>query len=132
MRIVVIVLLVFGAQFALTAFAPADPGKAWFLWPFAADSKPWLGFLGGLPQKSGSAVTPILAGLAGLAFLAAVLALLGWFVPANWFVPLVLGASAASGLLFVLYFGVWTIAPLVLDLVLLWGVLLQKWSVAAL
>jgi hypothetical protein len=131
MRIIVIVLLLLGVQFVLTAFAPAGAGKAWFLWPFASDSKSWLGLVGGLPKQSGSAITPILAGLAGLGFLTGVLALLGWFVPVNWFGPLVLVSSIASAILFILYNGVWAIAPLVLDLVLLWGVLLQKWTVSS-
>jgi hypothetical protein len=132
MRIVVIVLLLLGAQFVLTAFAPAAAGKAWLLWPFAEDSKPWLNAIGGLPKEGGSAVTPLLAGIAGLCFLAAVLALLGWFVPSDWFRPLVLAATVAALLLNGLYLGIWAIAPIVIDLVLLWGVFFQSWSVTAL
>lgn len=40
MRFVVLALLLLGAQFSATAFAPAEAGKAWLLWPFADDSKP--------------------------------------------------------------------------------------------
>jgi hypothetical protein len=70
MHIIVAMLLLLGAQFSLTAFAPAQPGKAWLLWPFAADAQPTLNGIGGLPQQSGSVLTPLLAGLSGLAFLA--------------------------------------------------------------
>ncbi len=132
MWIVVLVLLLLGAQFSFTAFAPAQAGKAWLLWPFAADSRPWLGFMGGLPQQGGSVVTPILAGIAGLCFLGATASLLGWFVPPDWWRPLVLVAIATSLVLFILYFGIWAIAPIIVDVALLWGVLVQNWSVSAL
>lgn len=128
MRIVVLVLLLLGAQFAFTAFAPTAGGKAWILWPFAADSKPRLGFLGGLPRQGGSVVTPFLAGAAGLCFLAAALAPFGLIVPASWFSALVLGGAFSSGLLFALYFGVWAVAPIVIDFILVWGVLMQNWA----
>lgn len=58
-RIVALVLLLLGAQFSATVFAPAATGKAWLLWPFANDSKSWLGVVGGLPKQSGSVVTPL-------------------------------------------------------------------------
>lgn len=132
MRYVVVVLLLLGAQFVLTAFAPAAAGKAWILWPFAADSKPMLRGIGGLPQQSGSVLIPLLAGVAGLGFLAAVLGLFGVIVPANWWLPLVVVSGVASILLHVLYFGVWALLPLATDVVLLWGVLLQHWTVAGL
>lgn len=132
MRILVIVLLLLGAQFALTAFAPTPAGKAWLLWPFADDSKPWLPLIGGLPKQGGSLVTPLLAGLAGLCFLAAVLALFGWLVPVDWWRTLVLVASISSLLLFALYPSLWAIPPLLVDLILLWGILAQNWSPATL
>ncbi len=132
MWIAILLLLLFGAQFSFTAFAPADNGKAWFLWPFAADSRPWLGFIGGLPQQGGSSIVPIIAGIAGLCFLGAVLGLLGWFVPPTWWRPLVIVASFASLILFVVYFSPWAIAPIVVDLILLWGVFGQNWSVGLL
>ena len=50
MRIVLLILVLLGAQFTATAFVPTQPGKGWILWPFAADSKSWLGFTGGVPQ----------------------------------------------------------------------------------
>jgi len=132
MHIVVMALLVIAAHFSLTPFAPAPAGQAKFYWPFAADSKSWLGFIGGLPSQPGSVVTPILAGLAGLGFLAAAVSLFWNAIPTQWWPVVVIVSAAASALLYVLYFGVWAIPPLVLDLVLLGGVLLQHWTVPGL
>ena len=57
MRYLILVLLLLGAQFSLTAFAPAE-GKAWLLWPFANNSKPILGFFGGLPKRGAASRLP--------------------------------------------------------------------------
>ena len=75
MWIIVLILLLLGAHFNGTAFVPGD--RAWFGWPFGKDSRPLLGFVGGLPGQEGAVITPLLAGVAVLGFLAAVLALLG-------------------------------------------------------
>ena len=130
MRYVVLALLLVAAHFAFTPFALAP--KAWIGWPFGADSKPIFSFVGGLPSQSGSVLTPLLAGLAGLGFLAALAALFGLVIPASWWRPLMLTAGIASALLYVLYFGKWSLLPLTLDAVLLWGVLAQGWSVTGL
>ncbi len=132
MRFVVLVLLLLGAQFSATAFAPAEAGKAWLLWPFADDSKSWLGIVGGLPKQPGSVVTALLAGIATLCFLAATLGLFGIAVPADWWRPLVVVAIVASALLHVLYFGIWAIAPIAVDAILVWGIATQNWSVSGL
>ncbi len=52
MWMIILVPLLLGAQFSFTAFAPAEPGKAWSLWPFASDARLWLGFVGGLTAQS--------------------------------------------------------------------------------
>jgi hypothetical protein len=44
----------------------------------------------------------------------------------------VLAASAASGVLFLIYLGPWALIPLLIDAVLLWGVLSRGWSVQGL
>src|SRR5919204_2370097 len=132
MRLIVIILLALAAHLAATAFVPTTAGKAWFGWPFAADSRPWLGFIGGLPSQHGSTVTPLIAGIAVLGFVGAAFAVMGWWVPANWFTPLVIASAIASIALFVLYVSEWSLVPLALDAVLLWGVLLQNWSVTSL
>lgn len=131
MKIIVIVLLFLAAHFNATPFAPAPAGASKFYWPFAADSKPWLTAIGGLPA-SGGIVTSLLAGVAALGFIAALLALFGWLVPANWFAPAILAASITSVLLYVLYFGAFSLLPLALDAVLLVGIFVWHWSVAGL
>jgi hypothetical protein len=132
MRFVVLVLLLLGAHFCLTAFAPAQAGRAWVLWPFAADSKPVFAFVGGLPAQSGSAWTPLLAGMAGLAFLLAAAGLFGLVIPTGWWSTLVLIGVTSSLLLNAAYFSGNAIVPLLVDLTLLWGVWLQHWTVAGL
>jgi hypothetical protein len=131
MRYIVLALLLVSAHFALTPFAPGPAGTAKIYWPFAADSKPWLGFAGGLPAQSGI-ITAFLAGLAGLGFLAAALGLFWNGIPSTWWPVLVIVAAAASILLYVLYFGVWAILPLLLDAVLLLGVFFRHWSASGL
>ncbi len=135
MRIIVLVLLLFGVQFSATAFAPASAGKGWILWPFAVDSKSLLGFVGGVPQQTGAGFTPILAVLAGLStlgFLAAAASLFRILVPANWWPILVPASVILSLLLHILYIGPLTILPILVDGVLLWGVIIQHWSVISL
>jgi hypothetical protein len=121
MKFVFALLLILGAHFNLTPFAPAEAGKAWVGWPFAADSKPWLSIIGGLPQQSGSMVTTILAGAAGLAFIMALMSLFGWLVPAEWLRVCVVIAAGASMLLYVLYFGIWSLIPIAINVLLLWS-----------
>ncbi len=129
MKALLIVLLVLAAHFSATPFAPAPVGTAKFYWPFAEDSKPWLGFVGGLPV-SGGVVTALLAGVAALGFIASLLALFGWLVPAHWFTPSIVVASIVSILLYVLYFGAFSLLPIALDFILLWGILVRVWSTA--
>ena len=132
MRWLILILLLVSAHFSLTPFAPANEGKAILYWPFAVDSRSWLGFVGGLPAQSGSPLTPIIAGLAGLGFIAAIVGLFWTGFPPNWWRVVVIASAALSILLYILFFGKWAILPIVLDLVLLWGILFQEWSVATL
>src|SRR5262249_23149220 len=128
MRWVVFLLLLLGALFSLTAFAPATAGKAGLLRPFAADSKPIVGFVGGLPGQASGIVTSFLAGVAGVFFLAAVAGLFWKTVPTRWWPALVIVAVATSTSLYVLYFGVWMLAPILADTILLWGVITKRWT----
>ncbi len=86
-QIIVLILLLLGAQFSATVLAPAQAGKGWILWPFAADSKSLLGFVGGVQHQSGNGFTPLLAfigGLSTLGFLTTAASLFGILVPASW------------------------------------------------
>ena len=132
MRYFVLVLLLISAHFALTPFFPGPAGTAKIYWPFATDSRSWLNLIGGLPSQSGGFVTSLLAGLAGLGFLTAALGLFWGGIPANWWPILVVIATAASMLLYMLYFGAWAILPLFLDLAILWVLFFQHWTVAGL
>ncbi len=128
MRWVVFILLLLGAFFSLTAFAPAAAGKAGLLWPFAADSGPIIGFVGGLPGQPAGLATSSLAGVASVAFLAAVVGLFWGTVPTEAWTVLVIIAVATSFLLYALYFGGWMVAPILVDGVLVWGILTKRWS----
>lgn len=132
MHIVVLILVLLAAHFSLTAFVPGPAGQAQFYWPWAADSRPILAGVGGLPQEGGSIVTPALAGIAGLCLLAAAAALVGIVVPAEWWTPLVVVGAVASIALFVLYLSPLSLIPIALDLLLLWGIVLQHWTVLGL
>lgn len=128
MKLLVTLLLIAGAHFALTANLPAPAGKEWILWPFAADTQAVL-----QPMGEGiDSFTKLLSGVAGACFLAAILSLFGWLLPAEWW-SLLVGIAAVSSLgLYLLYLGPWTILPIVIDLFLLWGVFVARWSAAML
>ena len=128
MRWMIFILLLLGVLFSLSAFTPATAGNAGLLWPFAVDSKPIVGFLGELPGQSSNVATPFLAGVATLFFLAALVGLFWEAVPTKLWPALVITAVVVSLLLYVLYFGVWMIAPILVDVALLWGVLSQRWT----
>lgn len=128
MRWLVIVSLVVGAHFALTAIAPGEAGKARFYWPFAQDSRPTLDLLGSATKP----LTQILSVIAGLCFLASAVALFGWLIPADWWAALVMVDAAASAMLYLLYFSLNALVPLAIDAFVLWGVFALNWTVAGL
>ncbi len=132
MRWAIFILLLLGTLFSLTVFAPAAAGKAGLLWPFAADTQPIVEFVGGPPGQPGSVVTPILAGVAAVFFLTAVVGLFWKAIPIDWWPVIVMVAATGSLLLYVLYFGVWMLAPILVDAVLVWGVLTKRWTAEAL
>src|SRR5262245_29298646 len=107
-------------------------GKPELLWPFAADSKPIVTFVGGLPGQPGGLVTALLAGVAVLLFLLALAGLFWKAVPPNLWPALVIVASIASLLLHILYFSAWMLVPIVVDVVVLWGVLTKRWTAESL
>ena len=123
MRILVTVLLILGAHFSLTALIPGP--KALVYWPFGPESRPIIAIGAGV-------LKPLLAVVAGVCLLASAAALFGLIIPEGWFVPLVVVGTIASILLYVLYLNVYSIAPIAMDAILLWGVLAQQWTVAGL
>lgn len=130
MKIFIMILLVISAHFSLTAFAPGPKSSA--IWPFGVESKSWLGILGGLPSQPGGLATTLLAAVAGLGFVAAALGLFWNGIPASWWPVIVIVSVFASVILFVLYFGVSAIIPILLDLIILWGTYFQRWTIDSL
>ncbi|MEQ8673570.1 MAG: hypothetical protein RLP44_05665 [Aggregatilineales bacterium] len=126
MWIVVLVLLLLGAQLNLSALVPLQVGDApppWWvggrlIWPFAEETKTLL--------SSGdllNTLTPVLAATSTLCFLMAAAALMKWVVPDQWFVWLIIVGAMLSIFLQIIWFSGWAIFPLLVDIVLLWAVL---------
>lgn len=128
MKFLITLLLLAGAHFALTANVPAPTGKNWVFWPFAADSQAVLGLAG----EGVKNITKLLSVIAGVCFLAGLLALFGLIIPAELWGVLVGIASVASLALYLLYFGPWAILPIIIDIFLLWGIFIVRWSAAGL
>jgi hypothetical protein len=133
--ILVLVLLLLGAQLNVTALVPLQSGEApppWWvggllLWPFALDTRTLLP-AGGLRD----ALTPLLGIASGISFLMAAAALLRWIVPAQWFPWLIVAGAVLSIPLQIIWFSPWAILPLVIDVALLWAVFGQHVTVASL
>jgi hypothetical protein len=118
-------LLLLAAQFNLTALVPlqiGDPPPPWWvggrlLWPFAEETNTLL--------VSGDAVgvlTPILGAVSATCFLVA--AYLLWRRISNrWFAWLIVAGAILSLPLQVIWFSIWAIPPIVVDIVLLWSML---------
>lgn len=135
MWILMLVLLLLGAHFNLTALVPlqpGDPSPPWWvggrlIWPFAVETRTLLpagDLLGTL--------TPVLAVGAGIAFLLAAAILLRWLPWRQWFHGLVVGGVVLSMALQVIWFTGWAVLPLLVDVVLLWAVLRQRATVGRL
>lgn len=135
MRILMLVLLLLAAQFNLTAIVPlraGDPPPPWWvggrlLWPFAEETRTLL--------PAGDALntlTPILGIGSALLFLMAAAALLGWGVPGTWFRMLIVAGAVLSIGLQIIWFSGWAVAPLLVDIALLWAVFGQRITVASL
>lgn len=121
-----LLLLLLGAQVNISWFAATpigqNPPPLWvggrFLWPFVAGSRTLI------PQTGfGALLSVALAGVSGLLLLLAAAALLRWWVPAQWFVPLVVAGAVMSIVLHVIYLSGWSVFPILVDAALLWVVL---------
>ena len=134
MRYLVLSLLLFAAHINLTALVPAAAGQApppWWvggrlIWPFGLDTRTLLPS-GGLVDT----LTPILGIASAMFFLLAAGALLHW-LPAPWFVALLVAGASCSVVLQVVWISPWAILPLLLDGVLLWAFLGSRLSVVGL
>ncbi len=134
MWIIMLVLLLLGAQLNLTAIVPLQPGSPpppWWvggrlLWPFAVQTSTLI------KGDVLNTLTPILGITSAILFLLAAAALLRWLVPIEWFQWLVVAGAILSIALQVIWLSPWAVLPLLVDLALLWAVLGQHMSVASL
>ncbi len=134
MWILVLVLLLLGAQLNLSGIVPLQVGDSpapWWvggrlLWPFAVQTRTLL---------SGDALntfTPILSITSAIFFLLAAAALLRWLVPEQWFPWLIVAGAVLSVVLQIIWFSGWAILPLIVDIALLWTVFGQHITVHSL
>lgn len=135
MWILMLVLLLLGAQLNLTAIVPLQVGDTpppWWvggrlLWPFAVETRTLLP-AGDLLN----AITPILAFASAACFLLAVAALLRRVVPESWLPWLIAAGAVLSLVLQVIWLSGWSVLPLVVDAALLWAVFGRHVTVASL
>jgi len=135
MWILMLVLLLLGAQLNLTALVPlqaGDPPPPWWvggrlLWPFAAETRTLLP-----PGDALNTLTPILAITSAILFLLAVAALLRWVVPGEWFQWLIVAGTVLSIVLQVIWLSGWAVLPILVDVALLWTVFGQHVTVGSL
>lgn len=134
MWILILVLLLLGAQLNLSGIVPLQPGDSaapWWvggrlLWPFAVETRTLL------QGNALNTFTPILAITSAILFLLAAAALLRWLVPGHWFPWLIAVGAVLSIALQVIWISGWAIFPLLVDIALLWTVFGQHASVQSL
>lgn len=134
MWVLILVLLLLGAQLNLSGIVPlqiGDKPAPWWvggrlLWPFALETRTLL------QGDALSTFTPILAITSAILFLMASAALLRWLVPGEWFQWLIISGTVLSIALQVIWFSGWAIFPLFVDIILLWVVFGQHVTVRSL
>lgn len=134
MWILILALLLLGAQLNLSGLVPLQVGDSpapWWvggrlLWPFGLETRTLL--QGDLLNT----VTPILAIASAIFFLMATAALLRWRVPGKWFPWLSVAGAVLSIVLQIIWFSSWAIFPLIVDIALLWLILGQHVTVRSL
>lgn len=138
LRIAFTLLLFLAWHFPTTFFVPAGSPyeKGWLVWPFGQQSRPVLDAIAGsviAPASPTVTTNPSVAlaaaGIASLAFIVAAGSLWGIVIPGSWFQPAVTVGAVSSVILFVVYMSPLALIPLAVDVVLLWGVATQGWSV---
>jgi hypothetical protein len=131
MWILILILLLLGAQLNLSGIVPLQVGDSpapWWvggrlLWPFAVETRTLL------QGNALNTLTPILAITSALLFLMAAAALLRWLISEQWFSWLIVVGTILSIVLQAIWFTGWAILPLVVDFALLWSVLSQHITV---
>lgn len=134
MWILILVLLLLGAQLNLSGIVPlqvgASPAPWWvggrLLWPFALETRTLL------HGNALNTFTPILSITSAILFLMAAAALLHWLVPGGWFPWLIAAGAVLSIVLQVIWFSGWAILPLLVDIALLWAVFGQHITIRGL
>jgi hypothetical protein len=120
-------LLLLQAHFAASYLVPLDReaqrefgGLLRWAWPWSDGDN---GLLGQLTASSGSPLSGLfLAMSAAVLFFLAALAVVGIWVPFNWWRVLAGGGAILSLLLMAGFFGATKLLPMALDLVVLWAV----------
>lgn len=131
---IMFVLLLLAAHLNLTAIVPLQPGDPpppWWVggmlfWPFDLGTRTLV--QGNLLNS----LTPILAIASMSFFLMAAVALLRRLVPGAWFAWLIVAGVTSSILLQVIWFSLWAVFPLIVDIALLWAVFGQHVTVRSL
>lgn len=135
MRKIIVILLLLGAHLNLTAIVPllpGDPPPPWWvggrlLWPFAIETNTLIP-AGDLLNT----ITPILGISAAICFLLATAALFRWVVPEKWFRSLILAGVVFSIMLQAVWFTIWAVLPLLVDIILVWAVFGRQITVSVL
>ena len=130
MRILIVLGLLLAAHLNLTALVPAAADQApppWWVggrlvWPFGLDTHT-------LVQGSAlDTLTPLLGIASAVCFVLAAGAVLGWVVPTQWAMGLLVAGAACSLVLQVVWISPWAVLPLLMDGVLLWAALAPQVS----
>jgi len=128
-------LLLLGAHFTASYLVPLDSqaqqefgGRLRWAWPWSDGDS---GLLGQVTVSSGVPFSGfVLAATAAVLFFLAALAVVGWWVPFNWWRVLVTGGAIFSLLLMVGFFDPRKLLPMALDLAVLWAAITnspQSW-----
>jgi hypothetical protein len=105
--------------------AKAKPGAP--SWPFDLSTS-WLVARGGMASDAVVGVGRALVAFTFVASLLAALATLGWLMPADWWVGLVLASAGGSAVLLVLCFTPTLVIGLAIDVALAWLALAGPWQ----
>lgn len=134
MWILILILLLLGAQLNLSGIVPLQLGDSpapWWvggrlLWPFALETRTLL------QGNVLNTFTPILSIISAILFFLAAAALLRWLVPGQWFPWLIAASAVLSIVLQIIWFSGWAFLPLLVDIALLWAVFSQHITIRSL